>query len=249
MFMHISLSSSYPSFHPWLPQGEWTITRQQLQPAIDNLRPTTLDIYPEHTGNGSFSLDAAALQPSPCYRTPGERECCFWSYHGAQFWGIFRCFGLIEEAERSMTAPFRLAIRARPDAVPGPQIVDLIRDVLLEPVTASSVRISSSVGADAFLLAQGRSGILAVRTIWEEYTGRCLDPAFPDEQAADDLCSPFNVLWFSTECLILRHFQALNANIRREARLTVQTFMRPVDPGFPAATRRCAPSCTSEDDT
>jgi len=158
-------------------------------------------------------------------------------------WGIYKCFGLILQAERTMAQPFRFALRARPDALPVPEIVDLIRDVLLEPVSTNSVRMSTSPGADALLLAEGRGGILAVRTIWEEYTGRCLDPAFPNEWAANELCAPFSVSWMSTECLILRHFRAVGTSVRREARLTVQSFVRPGYPDRPYAIRDCAPSC------
>ena len=252
VFMHVSLTSQYPSSHPTLPNVSWTITRQQLQPALDVLRPAKLTIYEEGI---AFSK---SLQPSTCYRSPEAQKGGDWSYHGAQFQGVSQCFAQILRAEKSAARPFRFTIRARLDAVPLPEVVDLIGEALQESEETSNpsrsplerlsgrsgwVRMAAGSGSDALLFAKGNDATLAIASVWEEFGGdNC--SALPEGGASMQMCAPFKVAWSGTECLVVRHVHwAMKTNPIPDNRLILQELVLPGDASEPSAVQDCAPRC------
>eukprot|EP00966_Prymnesium_polylepis_P307491 7105995-Prymnesium_polylepis.1 len=112
VFLHVSLTSSFIRYHDDDPPMNETMRASQLEPALQTLSPTAVQIYEE---GSAFDSAAASLQPSTCYRNPAEEEGADWTYNGVQFWGVSRCFALIAQAEAAMGRQFRFAIRARPD--------------------------------------------------------------------------------------------------------------------------------------
>ena len=203
LFMHVSLTSTFTRYHDDDPPLNETMTFRQLQPALEALTPTAVQLYTEG------DVAATGLHPSTCNNDPTDRSAG-WTYNSVQFWGISRCFAMIDAAERAMGKIFRLAVRARPDVLPDPQIVDLFGEALREAADSQWVSLGSSSGADSLVVAKGPNATAAVASIWGEFTGGCLSAAFPDVTASRALCSPFDFEINGTECLVLRHLHAVS---------------------------------------
>jgi len=245
VFMHVSLTSEYPPAHPGLYENSrWTMTKQQLQPARHGLgvRAADLTIYEEGT---AYDHDTAKLKPSACYKDPTGPECSAHNggaeCHGPQFWGVSKCFAQILQAEREQGSPFQFTIRARPDSVPAPGIIDVILAAMSSDLTSPSwVRMASGVQSDGLLLAQGSEATQAVASIFDEFDGACLDP---DQEKEKQLCDPFNVIWIGTECLLVRHIYAVMGKPPTIDDRLKGGFMRPVNSGDPSILAPCAPRC------
>ena len=245
VFMHASLTSEYPPTHPGLSQnGRWTMTEKELQPALQGLGVQTADltIYEEGT---AYDHDAAKIKPSDCYKDPNGPECSAHNggaeCHGPQFWGVSKCFAQILRAEHSQGKPFQFTIRARTDSIPVPEIVDVIpAAVSSDPKSPSWVRMASGVGADGLLLAKGSEATQAIASIFDEFNGTCSDP---DPAETKQLCDPFQVVWFGTECLLVRHIHAAMGRTPIIDDRVRSGFMRPVNSDDPSALAPCAPRC------
>lgn len=55
------------------------------------------------------------LAPSPCYNAPKQSKLSHYSYHGAQLWGISKCFQEVQAYELQHNFKYDHVLRVRPD--------------------------------------------------------------------------------------------------------------------------------------
>jgi len=145
------------------------------------------------------------------------------------------------QAEREQGRPFQFTIRARPDSVPALGIIDAILAAMSSDLTSPSlVRMASGVQSDGLLLAQGSEATQAVASIFDDFDGACLDP---DQEKEKQLCDPFNVKFYGTECLLVRHIHAAMGKPPTIDDRLKGGFMRPVNSDDPSTLAPCAPRC------
>jgi len=177
-----------------------------LDAALAAVAPVAVEYYDQD------AYEAEAPRPGPCHRNPAKDPLRHFSYHGAQFWGVGKCFDLIKAHERKTGRRYAWAARLRPDQRHGDEEVAAVSSIVsaTRDVEAKRVWYRRKKQSDAFALMT-RGALVAYASIWRDEfrDGKCVDIGLDDmrdQRVLKRTCAPLGLNYrFSTECMVTAH--------------------------------------------
>lgn len=198
---------------------------------IDKILEVVSPVSHKYYNESDFDAVGSTLQEgSSCFRKRGTEECCHFSWHGTQIWGIQQCWDTVKKHEKDNRFRYEYFVRARPDTNFPERLHQAIQTVTKSQFHGGTQHAWLPSFSDTFTFLTRGAADAYGDTFKNTFIGDSCT-----RLPAESLCGPMmsylpsesRAIGISTNCLLVRNMLSGGVQLHFDAGFAARPIVRP----------------------